>query len=118
VPGEQPDQHRDQHPEVHGGVVEVRDLGQQRVREQEALDVELAWQPQRPLGVPDLPSVRDRRGEPSRREVPGQLPQRVQPDHNARLAQERADVNPPSQPRGSTAGVVERDACRTATKGQ
>jgi hypothetical protein len=118
VPGEQPDQHRDQHPEVHGRVVEVRELGKQRVREQQPLDAQLAGQPQRPLGVPDPGGVRDRLVEAAGREVPGELPQRVQPDDHTRLAQERADVDRPPPHKGNLARVPERHARHAATKGQ
>jgi len=70
MPGEQPDQHRDEQPEVHRRVVEVRDLGEQRVRHQQPLDAGFAGQPQRPLGAPDPPAMRDGLLIAALREVP------------------------------------------------
>jgi hypothetical protein len=118
MPGEQPDQHRDQHPEVHRRVVEIRDLGEQRVRQQQPLEVHLGGQPQRPLGVPDPLAVRDRLLVAALREVPRQLPQRVQPDHHARLAQERADVHPPPPRPGDAPEVQEQHPGRAKSKRQ
>jgi hypothetical protein len=101
VPGEQPDQHGDEHSEVHGRVVEVRDLRQQRMREDQALDLELAEQADRPLDVPDPPRVIHRARESAGGQVARQLPQRVERDHQAGLAQEGAG---PSRPASGAAG--------------
>ncbi|HEX4089945.1 MAG TPA: hypothetical protein VHZ33_14625 [Trebonia sp.] len=95
MPDEEPHQHRDQHPEVHGRVVQVGPLREQRVREHEALDRDLARQPERPLGVPDPPRVPQRLVEPACRQVARELPERVERGHDPGLARERPDVRRP-----------------------
>jgi hypothetical protein len=107
VPGEQPDQHGDKHSEVHGRVIEVRDLRQQRVREEQALHIELAEQADCPLGMPEPPRVIHRARESGGGQVARQLPQGVERDHQAGLAQEGAG---PSRPASGVAGVHEQHA--------
>src|SRR6266571_318103 len=101
VGGEEPDQEDDKRGEVHGRVIDVERLDDQRVREHEILDERLAWQVPGTLEVPEPLRPPDSAARSHHREAARVLPKRIQGNHQPSLAQERrrsGQLAPPWQP--------------------